>query len=505
MNQVLKEKFKESLKSVLPVTVIVLLLCFTIAPVSVSTIMLFLIGAGFLILGMAFFTLGTEIAMTPMGETLGAHITKKRSVLLIVVMGLLLGFIITIAEPDLQVLAHQVTTIPTMTLVCTVAFGVGVFLVIALLRIVFRLHLSYILLGFYAFLFIFAYFVPADFLPVAFDSGGATTGPMTVPFIMALGIGVASVRSDSDAESDSFGLVAVCSIGPILTVMILGMIYTPEGSFDAIAAPMEFTDTSQLWMEFVTAFPTYIKEVALALAPIVIFFYIYQAVALRLPKQKMIRISVGIVYTFIGLVLFLTGVNVGFLPAGNYLGRQLASLDYNWILVPISMVIGYFIISAEPAVYVLNRQVEEITEGAISERSMQLSLSIGVAISLGLSMIRVLTGISIMWFLLPGYSIAIGLSFFVPKIFTSIAFDSGGVASGPLTSTFLLPLAMGASSAVGGNIVTDAFGIIAMVAMTPLITIQVLGLYYNIKSGRGETLSDAELDDEIIELSEEEV
>jgi len=502
MRQVIREKLKESLYSILPVTIIVLVLCFSITPVPVSTILLFFVGAVLLILGMALFTLGAEIAMTPMGETLGAHITKQRKLWLLIIVGFLLGFIITIAEPGLQVLAEQVATIPNAILIGTVAAGVGIFLVIALLRILFRLKLSYILLGFYAFLFLFSYFVPADFLPVAFDAGGATTGSMTVPFIMALGVGVASVRSDRDAEDDSFGLIAVCSIGPIVTVMILGMIYTPEGAYSPITVT-EFGNTVQVWQAFMSAFPTYFMEVLSALAPIAVFFALYQVVSIRLPKQQMLRIIVGIIYTYVGLVLFLTGANVGFLPAGNLIGQALGSLSYNWILIPIGMIIGYFIISAEPAVYVLNKQVEAITEGAISQRSMKLGLSVGVALSLGLSMLRILTGISIMWILLPGYVLAIGLAFFVPKIFTAIAFDSGGVASGPLTSTFLLPLAMGASSAVGGNIITDAFGVIAMVAMTPLITIQIMGLYYKIKSTRNEDAETQTASDiEIIDISE---
>ena len=504
MKKKLFEKMKESLASVLPVTAIVLVLCFSIAPVSISTIMLFFVGALLLIFGMGFFTLGTEIAMTPMGELVGAHITKKRKLPLLVIVGFLVGVIITIAEPDLQVLAEQVPAIPSMTLIITVGLGVGIFLAIALLRIVFRLRLSYILVGFYALVAVVACFVPGDFIAVAFDAGGVTTGPMTVPFIMALGVGVASVRSDSDADTDSFGLIALCSLGPILAVMILGMLYPSEGAYTPIEIP-HIENTAELWAIFMQAVPRYIREVALAVGPIAIFFIIYQLIALRLPIRPLIKIFIGIIYTFIGLVLFLTGVNVGFMPAGNMLAQELAGLDFNWIIVPIGAVIGYFIVSAEPAVYVLNKQVEEITEGAVPQKVMSLGLSIGVAASVGLAMIRVLTGISIVWILIPGYVIAIGLSFFVPKIFTSIAFDSGGVASGPMTTTFLLPFAMGACEAVGGNIITDAFGIVALVAMTPIITIQIIGLYFKLKSGEEpeDETEDISVDDEIIELSEE--
>ena len=344
-------------------------------------------------------------------------------------------------------------------------------------RMLFSIALPPFLVCFYAVIFILAFFVPKEFLSVAFDSGGVTTGPMTVPFIMALGVGISATRSDRHAADDSFGLVALCSIGPILAVMMLGLIYNPDSAAYTPPVIPEIADSKQLWNLFAVELPTYMKEIALSLLPIVLFFAVFQALILKLSGRNLTRILIGLVYTYIGLVLFLTGVNVGFMPAGNYLGQVLAGLSHPWVIVPIAMVMGYFIVKAEPAVYVLNKQVEEITDGAISARAMGTALSAGVAISLGIAMIRVLTGISILWILIPGYTIALVISFFVPKIYTAIAFDSGGVASGPMTAAFLLPLAQGACVALGGNIVTDAFGVVAMVAMTPLITIQVMGLY----------------------------
>ena len=323
--------------------------------------------------------------------------------------------------------------------------------------------------------------VPQDFLTVAFDSGGVTTGPMTVPFIMALGIGFSAVRSDKHAENDSFGLVALCSVGPILAVLLLGLLYHPGESGYEQTMIVKTDNSVEMWQLFQEGLPYYMKEMLISLLPIILFFFIFQIVSLHLHKKTLVKIIIGIIYTYIGLVLFLTGVNVGFMPAGNYLGQVIAGLSYPWIIVPIGMLIGYFIVKAEPAVYVLTEQVEELTSGAISAKAMGMSLSIGVAFSLGLAMVRVLTGISILWFLLPGYAVALGLTFFVPKIFTAIAFDSGGVASGPMTATFLLPFSMGACEALGGNVVTDAFGVVAMVAMTPLITIQILGLIYQIQ------------------------
>ncbi|MCI8975903.1 MAG: DUF1538 domain-containing protein [Lachnospiraceae bacterium] len=480
----LKEKFNETLKAVLPILAIVLILCFTIVPIPPSILMAFLIGAVLLIVGMLLFNVGVELSMTPMGERVGTIMTKSKKLWVIILISFIMGFVITISEPDLQVLASQVPSIPNLTLILAVAAGVGAFLVIALMRMLFKVALSHLLVAFYVIAFILTFFIPKDFLAVAFDSGGVTTGPMTVPFIMAFGIGIAAIRSDTHASDDSFGLVSLCSIGPILAVIILGMIYHP-GQAEAVSEAIPVIDnTVDLWRMFTHSIPTYIKEMALSLFPIVFFFGLFQLIARDINKKTLIKIGIGLVYTYVGLVLFLTGVNVGFMPAGNYLGQTLAGLPYAWIIVPIGMIIGYFIVLAEPAVFVLTKQVEEMTSGAISAKAMETSLSVGVSLSVGIAMLRVLTGISVMWFLVPGYAVALILTFFVPKIFTAIAFDSGGVASGPMTATFLLPLAMGACQTLGGNIITDAFGVIAMVAMTPLITIQVMGMAVKVKESR---------------------
>ena len=330
---------------------------------------------------------------------------------------------------------------------------------------------------------------------MAFDSGGVTTGPVTVPFIMALGVGLASIRGDSGAQEDSFGLVALCSIGPVLAVLLLGIFYPTNGAgYTAVTVP-DVEDTRQAAHTFVVELPAYIHEVLSALVPIILFCAVFQLIFRRFHAMQLRKIGVGFVYTFTGLSLFLTGVNVGFMPVGHYLGQQLALSGQEWVLVPLGMLIGYFLVTAEPAVHVLNRQVESITNGGISQRAMMLSLSIGVACSVGMAMLRVLTGISIYYILVPGYLAALGLTFCVPKIFTGIAFDSGGVASGPMTTTFLLPFAMGACEALGGNVMTDAFGIVAMVAMTPLLTIQVLGLIYK-KKQNSEDASDVSAEDE---------
>ncbi len=505
----LREKLLEALQAVLPIVAIVLVLCFTVAPVSPSILLCFLLGAAMIVVGIMFFTLGAEMSMTPMGERVGAVITRSRKLLLILVLGFLLGFLITISEPDLQVLADQVPSIPSGTLIFSVAAGVGLFLVFAFLRMLIGVALPKLLVLFYGLIFLLAAFVPKEFLAVAFDSGGVTTGPITVPFIMALGVGVAAIRSDRHAADDSFGLVALCSVGPILAVLLLGILFQASDSTYIPPVLPDVGDSVELWQLFHVSLPTYLKEIATSLLPIVLMFGIFQLVALKLDRRSLGRIGVGLLYTYIGLVLFLTGANVGFMPAGNYLGQVLAGRSFRWVLVPIGMLIGYFIVKAEPAVYVLNKQVEEITDGAISAGTMGAALSAGVSLSVGLAMVRVLTGISILWFLIPGYTFAIGISFVVPKLYTAIAFDAGGVASGPMTATFLLPLAQGACVAAGGNIVTDAFGVVAMVAMTPLITVQLMGLMAQFKQRRARNaqpvpaaaLAFADLpDDAIIEL-----
>lgn len=504
-----KEKFSETLKAVFPILLIVLILCFSIAPIPPSILLTFLTGAVLLVIGMLFFNVGVDLSMTPMGERVGTIMTKSKNLVVIILISFIMGFVITVSEPDLQVLAQQVPSIPNLTLIFAVAAGVGTFLVFALLRMLFGIALPKLLVFFYAIIFAITPLVPTDFLSVAFDSGGVTTGPMTVPFIMAFGIGISAIRNDKHAADDSFGLVSMCTIGPILAVLILGMIFHPDSAEQVSESIPEISDTVQLWSLFAVELPHYIKEMAVSLFPIIFFFGLFQLVSRDINRHMLIKIGIGLVYTYIGLVLFLAGANVGFMPAGNYLGQTIAQLPYSWIIVPIGVIIGYFIVKAEPAVYVLTKQVEEMTSGGISANAMGNSLSIAVAGSVGLAMIRVLTGISIMWFLVPGYAIAIGISFFVPKIYTAIAFDSGGVASGPMTATFLLPFAMGACEALGGNIITDAFGIVAMVAMTPLITIQVMGLlsklrekklHKNIADIVGVGMTDFGSDMEIIEL-----
>ena len=480
MLKALLKKLSEATVSVLPVTAIVLLLNFMpFASVSFTgtETAVFVCSAALLIFGMALFNLGADIAMTPMGEQIGSGLSKSGKFKTLLLICFVMGVFITIAEPDLSVLASQVKgVIPSKALTIAIGMGVGIFLVLSILKIVFRITLAQMLTFFYLILFALVGLGLTvspesfeSFLPLAFDSGGVTTGPITVPFIMALGVGVSATLGDKRDRESSFGFIALCSIGPILAVMLLGVFskgtvdYTlPDYGMDLGHVPSTLLHT--------------LKSVAIALGPIVVFFFILQAIFMRSSRRKVKQIVVGIFYTFFGLVIFLSAVEIGFMPIGFKMGAQLSTIN-RWAMVAIAFVLGFTVVLAEPAIHVLKKQVETVTGGAISKRSMLIALSVGVGLSIGLSVIRVFYGFSVLYYLIPGYILSLGLSFFVPKIYTAIAFDSGGVASGPLTSTFILPFIVGVCAAMSGpaSVLTDAFGLVAMVAMTPLITIQTLG------------------------------
>lgn len=483
---VFTKKLKESFLSVAPIVAIVLAVHFTLSPLEFWSLLLFLSGSVLLILGMAIFTLGAEYAMMPMGEYIGSHLTKTKRLWILLPVAFFLGAIVTIAEPDLQVLADQVPSVPDVVIVLTVAAGVGLFLAVALLRILFQVRLSFLLIGLYLGVFLLATWTQPDYLAVAFDAGGVTTGPVTVPFILSLGAGLSAVLGGRRSHDDSFGLVALCSVGPILAVLVIGMFFDASSNAHAADPPARVASLDGLLRAYGNGFLHELIEVALALAPIILLFAVFQLALLRLSRQRIGKLAVGMGSTYVGLVLFLAGVKTGFLPAGSLLGAQIGVLPHNWILLPLAALMGFFVVIAEPAVHVLNTQVLDITGGAISRRVMRGSLSVGVSLALALSMARILYGFSIWYVLLPGYLLALGFSLVSPRIFTAIAFDSGGVASGPMTATFLLPFAMGATQAVGGDLLRDAFGIVSLVAMTPLVTVQFMGVVFKVKLWRTE-------------------
>lgn len=478
MRRQLWHKIKEALVSVIPVTIIVLLLNLTpLINLSGYEMAVFSISAIFLILGIGLFNLGADMAMQPMGEQIGSSLMKTNKIKIIVLVCFIMGVLITIAEPDLTVLANQVgAVIKPMVLIVSIGLGVGLFLVLAVLKIIFKKDLSMMLMFFYALLFAVASLVilngNGDLLALSFDSGGVTTGPITVPFIMALGVGVAATIGGRNKNENSFGLIALCSVGPIIAILILSI--SISGNID-FSVP-NYQVSQNLFSDLLHEIGNVSLDILLALGLIVVFFLIINFIYIRLPKKKLIQLSIGILYTFLGLLIFLTSVTIGFMPIGYKLGTQLATFS-PIVLIIAGFILGLVVVLAEPAVHVLTKQVEEITLGGVTKKQMLLALSIGVGVSIGLSMIRIVFDFSIFYYLIPGYFISLGLSFFVPKIYTAIAFDSGGVASGPLTSSFILPLAVGACMVIQGEskVLSDAYGIVAMVAMTPLITIQALG------------------------------
>ena len=465
-----------------------------------SGIVLFLVSALLMILGITLFNLGVDISLIPIGEHVGASLVKSRNLLLIVSIAFIIGVFITVAEPDLIILAGQIRGVPDSIIIGVVSIGVGLALTAAFLRILFQVPLSYLLIGCYLLAYILSGFTGYEFLSIAWESGAVTTGPIMVPFVMAFGLGLASIRGDKTSEEDSFGLVALTLIGPIIAVLILGLFFNPSsGSVVDLPELDSFSDIISLY-RFNMA--QYFAQIALALFPILFLFAIFQLWKLHLKTKKNLKIGVGTIYTYLGLVLFLGSANLGFMPAGYLLGGILMKNTSPLALILVGLAIGYLVVAAEPAVFVLKRQVEEVTEGVISGRAMGIGLSVGVAISVGLAMLRVVTGLSLLYFIIPGYLIALLLTFFIRPLFTSIAFDSGAVASGPLAATFMLPLAIGASEAGGGNIYSDAFGIVALVAMTPVITLSLFGLVHAIKSRIAEREAVIPAEDTIIDLDD---
>ncbi len=478
---ILFDKLKEAAISVIPVMLVVWLLHLSVAPLG-ENLGRFLIGGVLLIFGLAIFLLGAELGIVPIGQRAGSALTQKRSLTLLLTAGFAIGFLITIAEPDVHVLAQQVASVDPsirpIPLIGMIAIGVGLFVSIALARIIFQISLPLLLVFFYAIVFACAIFTAPAFLGISFDAGGATTGPMTVPFIMALGIGIASVRARG--QNDSFGLIGIASIGPILSIVILGLF---EKGGEISGSDESAEAAKSLWGHFWNLTPEVAQEVGIALLPLVGLFIVFRLFLLkRMTRYRLIRTAVGLIYTWIGLILFFVGVKGGFIPAGHSLGLILAGHPQTWLLLATAFTMGALAVCAEPAVWVLTNQVEEISGGTIKSKVLLIFLCVGVAVAVTLALFRVSSGLSLWWFLAPGYIIAFLLTLYCPPMFTAIAFDSGGVASGPMASTFILSFTLGASAGMGGNPILDAFGVIALIAMTPLIAIQLLGIIYNKKS-----------------------
>ena len=504
--ETLIEKIKESCTSVLPIALIILLLSFTICPLPNGIFLAFVMGTCLLIVGLGLFSLGAELSMERIGGHIGANLTKSRNIPIIAIISLIVGVLITISEPDLHVLAGY-TGEQKFSFILAVAAGLGFFLVVAVMRIIFGVKFKYILVGGYGIivaLAVISYIVDPKFLAIAFDAGGVTTGAMSVPFVMSIGAGIAAISSQNEDDS-AFGLMSICSIGPIISVLVMGLAGGFENIFYTPHAVPGFEDSQEMGLAFLSAIPSLVGDVLMGLLPIIAFFLIYQFLTVRVHKREMAQISIGAGYVFLGMVLFLVGVNVGFMPVGSYLGSSFGEMGkFSWIVIPVGFIIGFCMTYAEPAVGVLNKQVEEATSGAIPPKVIPMAMALGVAAASGIAMLRALTGLSILPFLIIGYIVAVALSFYCPGLFTSIAFDAGGVASGVMAATFMLPLAIGICEARGAadSVMIDAFGTIALIAMAPPISIQIAGVAYKLKLKHTEAAeATREADSDIVELN----
>ncbi len=503
--ETLIEKIKESCASVLPIALIILLLSFTICPLPNGIFLAFVVGTCMLIVGLGLFSLGAELSMERIGGHIGANLTKSRNIPIIAIISLIVGVLITISEPDLHVLAGY-TGDQKFAFILAVAAGLGFFLVVAVMRIIFNVKFRYILVIGYGIIIVLAmisYLVDPKFLAIAFDAGGVTTGAMSVPFVMSIGAGIAAISSQNEDDS-AFGLMSICSIGPIISVLVMGLAGGFEKIFYTPHSVPSFENSQEMGISFVSAIPDIVGDVLMGLLPIIAFFIIYQFLTVRVHKREMAQIAIGAGYVFVGMILFLVGVNVGFMPVGSYLGSSFGSMGaFAWIIIPVGMIIGFCMTYAEPAVGVLNKQVEEATSGAIPPKVIPMAMALGVAVASGIAMLRALTGIPILPFLIIGYAIAVALSFVCPGLFTSIAFDAGGVASGVMAATFMLPLAIGLCEVRGAadRVMIDAFGTIALIAMAPPVSIQIAGVMYKLKLNKTAAADTvAEADDEVIEL-----
>ena len=475
----MKNKLKESIYSILPIMLIMLFVSILLK-LSIVTIVSIIISTFLLVIGICLFTYGADISMIEIGKSMASSLVKTKKPILIALVALIVGIIITIAEPDLKVLADQMTAISSITIIIWVAVGVGLFLALASLRIIYQIDLKFFIIIFYGLIILLMLFVDEIMIPVSFDSGGVTTGPMSVPLIIAMGIGFSNARSRKESKDDSFGLVAMCSIGPILVMLIFSLLFRGDIVYEH-SIFKEATDFGVLFSSYIDEIIPVLKQVGLSLLPILCLFIVFNLIAKKIRKNKLKQVITGLIITFFGLSLFFIGVNVGYMKIAYLIGVKMFA-NYEYLLIPLGIIIGFVIVKAEPAVSVLTSQIEKITQGSVSKKGINSIIAFGVAIAIAISMIRVLTGISIIWFLIIGYIIAIALMFVTPKIFTMIAFDSGGAVSGPMTTSFLLPLIIGVCCQNGGNIMKDAFGLVALVALSPLLTIQTFGLVYTIKS-----------------------
>ncbi len=485
--------------SIVPMIAIILILSFSkLSPLDAGRgdYTLLLVGMVILIVGLSIFQIGASSSLSKVGEYMGASLSKQKNLFIVILFSFTLGALITVAEPSILIVSKQVNINPFL-LIGGIAVGVGLFVVIGVVRIIVHKPLKVWYLLFYFLTFALLILVVMDpnkriFLPFIFDSGGVTTGSATVPFILSLGAGIAMVRGGKNARNDSFGLVGMASIGPILTVAILLLFAPVSGEFDPTSTYTQLGSTNP-WMMFINVLIPHngstgtIVDVLIALLPTMAIFLIYNFIYIKLPKAKLLKLLVGFAFTYVGLTIFLTGTSAAMTPIGFYVGQQLGAQS-TWLIILIAFIIGLVTILCEPAVHVLTTQMEDISDGRTKKLTVLLTLSLGVGAAIALAVIRTIFNFSIMYYMVPGYAISLVLMFICPDIFTAMAFDSGGTASGPMSSSFVLPMIVGITVALSTKNGTDpnyyeqSFGVIALIALTPVIAIQILGVVNNYKS-----------------------
>ncbi len=486
--KLLASKFKDVIMSVMPIVILVLILHFTIAPLETNLLISFLIGSLLVVFGLAIFLLGVDIGITPLGSMTGSSLAKSNKLWIVLIAGLILGFFISIAEPGLMVLAGQVDyvtsgQIPSVTILVLVSVGLAIMLSLGFLRVFYNVPLYKILIVLYLIIFAMAIFVSREFLAISFDASGATTGILAVPFILSLSLGISKLKKDSKAsEKDSFGLVAIASTGAIMSLMILDLVM-PASNYPS-GLETDIVGSGSILEPFLKVLPGNLQDSVMAILPLLVILMVLQKVFFRLKKRELRKLLTGFVFAFIGLFVFLLGVNGGFMDVSTSIGEALALMDNKAYIIGIGFVLGLVTILAEPAVYVLTTQIEEVTSGYVKKSAVLTALSLGVGLAVAMSVIRILLPKLELWhYLLPGYIICLIMTLFIPKIFVGIAFDAGGVATGPMTATFILAFMQGAAFAFeGADLMRDGFGMIAMVAMMPIITLEFLGLLFLIKS-----------------------
>ena len=484
------EKIKEAVLAVIPIGVIVVLLHLFVTPLDTGVLTRFLIGILFMMIGMPIFLSGVDLSIDPIGTILSRWLLNTGKMSIILAGSLFLGFVISVAEPDLHILANQVNdvtggSIGRSSMILVVSMGIGALVALAIYRIIRRIKLKHFFTVVYLLIFALGIFSDSNFLAIAFDASGTTTGSLTVPFLLAMASGASAMtRSRRKSESDSFGLLGIASAGAIVAVLVMGLFN--KSTISGGILPVVDPSHPNALLNLLYAIPTTLRDILLALTPILVIFLIVNYVSLKLPAEEMVRIALGVVYTVFGLVFFMAGVNTGFMEASRTIGAQLAVNGQFWVLILVGLGFGLVTIPAEPSVHILTQQIESETAGSIKASRVMVTLAIGVALAVVLSLLRILIPTLQLWhILLPGLIIALLLMYIVPDIFVGIAFDSGGVASGTMTAAFILPFAQGAAQNIAtADVLTDGFGVIALVATTPLIALQLLGLIYKVQLKR---------------------